>query len=127
MGAVVVIATYDIDPTFGCWLWTGKLDKDGYGQVWRGQRPSYAHRVVYEAERGPVPDGMVLDHVCRRRRCVNPEHLEPMTQDENLRRRPWGRRVKQTHCAHGHSMSDCMVTPEGGRLCRACNNERRAT
>jgi len=116
---------WDVDEVFSCWLWLGKLDKDGYGQVWRGQRPSYAHRVVYEEQRGPIAPGKVLDHLCRRRRCVNPDHMEPVSQDENLHRRKWGRRVKQATCPNGHSMSDCMVTPEGGRLCRTCNQPTR--
>lgn len=120
MSATRVLASVQVDPTYGCWLWTGKLDKDGYGLVWRGKRPSYAHRVVYEQEVGPVPEGKVLDHLCRRRNCVNQAHLEPVSQDENLHRRRWGKRVKQTQCAKGHSMGDCMVTPEGGRLCRTC-------
>ena len=73
-----------------CWLWTGALDKYGYGYVsWRQsgkKRHFIAHRLIYEELVGPIPDGLVIDHLCRVRHCVNPNHLEPVTQDENLRR-----------------------------------------
>ena len=69
----------------GCWLWTGAL-LDGYGIVKVGGGVRRAHRVVFEFERGPIPDGLELDHLCRVRRCVNPDHLEPVTKAENIRR-----------------------------------------
>ena len=112
---------YDIDPVFGCWLWHGKTGSNGRPIVWRGRQPSSAYRVLYESLVGPVANGLVLDHLCRRATsCVSPEHLEAITQHENLLRKSWAYRCRRKVCAKGHSMSDAMVTPEMGRLCRTC-------
>lgn len=70
----------------GCWLWDGHLGRNGYGSIHVDRRPRYAHRVVWELERGPIPAGLTLDHLCRVRRCVNPDHLEPVSSAENIRR-----------------------------------------
>jgi hypothetical protein len=72
--------------TSDCWLWTGTLNRDGYGRVSIGGREIGAHRAVYEALIGAVPEGMQLDHLCRVPNCVNPEHLEPVTIGEYIRR-----------------------------------------
>ncbi|MGH1522875.1 HNH endonuclease signature motif containing protein [Leifsonia sp. L25] len=71
----------------GCLLWTGPLDKDGYGVASFEGRTHRAHRLSYETYVGPIPDGMQLDHVCETRACVRPEHLEPVTNFENTVRR----------------------------------------
>lgn len=80
-----------------CWLWTGYVAAGGYGEFHLAGRTRKAHRVAYELLVGPVPEGLDLDHLCRVRRCVNPEHLEPVTRQENLRRSPdvgkWSRRA----------------------------------
>lgn len=111
-----------IDPIFGCAIWQGKVSRDGYGIIWRGQRPTHAHRVVYEAEVGPIPEGKVLDHSCAAPRCCLPAHLEPVTQSENLRRKSWRNRVRLTHCKKGHALdgANAIVTSNGGRICRTC-------
>lgn len=81
--------SYEVDAS-GCWLWLGAINSDGYGRM-RDPRTSYgrmmqAHRFFYEQVRSPIPEGLQLDHLCRVRRCVNPEHLEPVTSRENVRR-----------------------------------------
>lgn len=103
-----------IDPVFGCHLFAGRLDRDGYGRV----HGKLAHVVVWERDHGKVPDGYELDHVCRRRSCLR--HLELVTRTENERRKSWKRRVRIKQCPKGHDMATAMVTPEGGRICRSC-------
>ncbi len=121
--------SYTRDTTMGCWLWTGKVDTrggSGYGYpiVWRSNKPSGAHRLVYELEVGPIPQGLVLDHLCRVRLCVAPHHLEPVTQHENELRKSWRYRAKRKTCKAGHDMAiNGVVTSEGGRVCRTCNRE----
>ena len=75
-----------IDRTEECWTWIGKTYRGGYGRISRSGRQIAAHRAVYELLVGPIPEGLVLDHLCRNRRCVRPEHLEPVSLVENLRR-----------------------------------------
>ena len=66
-----------------CVIWTGATSRGGYGQLWSGGRIVPAHRYAYEREHGPVPDGMVIDHTCWERSCVNPEHLRLATRSQN--------------------------------------------
>lgn len=108
----------ELDPDFGCRLWTGPTDRDGY-PVHNGYR---AYPLVYKAEVGPIPDGKVLDHVCRRRRCVY--HLEAVTKSENELRKRWAYRLKLKRCPRGHELTQytAMITPEGGRVCRTCRD-----
>lgn len=74
-----------------CWIWQGGINQDGYAMISRldGKRQVRAHRVLYEKHVGPIPDGAVLDHLCRVRCCVNPAHLEPVTVGENINRGVW--------------------------------------
>lgn len=108
----------------GCWLWSGQLDRDGYGRVYvaqQGRPPKtiMAHRYVYLSLSEPIPDGLQLDHLCRVRACVNPAHLEPVTRAENMRRRS----ASQTHCKLGHEFNSAntYMRPSGHRQCRRCN------
>ena len=116
-----------LDAVFGCWIWIGKKTRDGlYGLIWRGRRPSSAHRTVYESEVGPVPKGLVMDHLCRRPLCVAPHHLEPVRRHENELRKGWRYRASKATCKAGHDMKlNAVLTPEGGRICRQCNQEAR--
>ena len=87
-----------------CWEWTGATNGRSYGTISaegeRGRR-LLAHRVMYEALIGPIPDGLEIDHLCRNQSCVNPDHLEPVTHGENVRR-GWKTRARRTHCKKGH-------------------------
>jgi HNH endonuclease len=77
---------YSPEPNTGCWLWTGQLSDRGYPMTTYANKKYRAHRLFYEQARGPIPAGMTLDHLCRVRCCVNPDHLEAVTQTENRRR-----------------------------------------
>ena len=109
------------DPIYGCWLWSGQVDRDGYGILWGKGGPRRAHVEVYRELVGEPGAGMKLDHICRRRRCVRPDHLEPVTESVNQQRRGWGCRARQQRCRNGHDLRvHAMITFEGGRLCRIC-------
>lgn len=125
---------YEVDPDSGCWLWTGFVDKTGYGTRSPGAGvpgSRLAHRQFYELLVGPIPPGLVIDHLCRVRHCVNPEHLEPVTQRENLLR-GIGLSATKTGivaCPNGHPYeNDSYYVDRGGsRRCRECaraNKER---
>jgi hypothetical protein len=111
-----------VDRSGDCWVWTGSRSTGGYARVWDGKRVVQAHRLSYELFVGPIPDGLYLDHLCRNRRCVKPEHLEPVTNQEN-QRRGVNPRSAQTHCKHGHPFdeSNTYWRPSGGRNCRECH------
>lgn len=111
----------------GCWRWTGSLDHGGYSRfnIRHGEQVS-AYRFSYEQLVGPIPDGLHLDHVaergCRHRDCVNPAHLEPVTQAENNRRTG----ARKTHCKRGHERTpeNTATRRDGSHYCKAC---RRVT
>lgn len=123
-----------------CWLWAGSKDAKGYGHIYmRGSKPPYgpaqAHRVVYEALVGPIPEDMQLDHLCRVPACVNPEHLEPVTQKKNILRGVGvtAQNARKTHCPHGHPYSETaqILTPPSRkgstwRRCGKCHSIKEA-
>ena len=124
----------NIDRSIGdCWNWLGSLDRDGYGRVRYNGRRTRAHRIAYELAIGPIPAGLVIDHLCRNRRCVNPDHLEPVTSQENTRRGVTGQaraeqKRAQTHCEHGHEFTEANTAYRltGGRKCKECHRLREA-
>jgi hypothetical protein len=109
-----------------CWLWTSALDDGGYPILWLADGKSVrAHRFAYELLRGAIPFRLTLDHLCRVRNCVNPNHLDPCTSGENAARSPlapYNVRAAQTHCQRGHEFTLAnTATHNGRRECRACN------
>ena len=109
-----------------CWLWTACTNQMGYGRFVIQRKWFVAHRLSYESVHGPIPDGLELDHLCRVRRCVRPEHMEAVTHAENVRRGNGGRKPA-TSCPRGHRYegANVYVRPDGrGRGCRTCRKER---
>ena len=120
------------DDEHECWLWLGSLDRDGYGSFWLSQRTLRAHRVAYAMSNGPIPDGLVIDHLCKVRSCVNPGHMRTCTNGENVLAENsqsfQAKNSRKTHCPKGHPyFGDNLYTQTSGRLhrhCRACRRER---
>lgn len=110
----------------GCWEWYGTLTGDGYGKLWYEGRRRNAHALVYELLVGPVPEGLELDHLCRNRKCVRPDHLEPVTHKENCNRGDVNQCKGITHCKRGHEFTEENTTLNkyGGRVCRTCGRDR---
>lgn len=113
-----------IDAGGPCWEWMGALS-EGYGVIGRGRRGEgniFTHRAMWELLVGPVPDGLELDHLCRNRRCCNPDHLEPVTRELNVARgarRP-GYRRHIVFCPRGHRYDHHNGRQ---RICRTCHRE----
>lgn len=115
-----------VDKTDSCWLWMAHTNRDGYGCFWDGKQFK-AHRWAYERYVGPIPEGLQLDHLCRVRHCVNPEHLEPVTQQENISRGQAGwAATRITHCPKGHEYSpeNTHMRADRRRECRECMRAR---
>ena len=113
-----------VNKTETCWLWTGAKTIKGYGIVSRKGRLAKVHRVAYALIKGEIPEGLVIDHLCRVRLCVNPDHLEAVTTQENTKR---SLKSTKTHCIRGHKLigNNLITRKDGSRRCRACNNERQ--
>jgi len=112
-----------------CRFLPNKPRRDGYVSLTRGGGYFYAHRYVYEQEVGPIPDGLTLDHLCRNRACVNPDHLEPVTMRVNTLRGETitARNAAKTRCDKGHEFTpeNTMRKPDG-RRCRVCQRASEA-
>lgn len=114
----------------GCWLWTDGLDHEGYGRLRVDTSTPAAHRYAYELLVGPIPEGLVIDHLCRVRSCVNPAHLEPVTDQVNILRGTSlsAARAIQSHCKRGHEFTagnTYLWTDAKGRTSRICRSCRR--
>lgn len=115
---------YIVNTTTGCWEWQRAIT-NGYGYMNIAGKTTMAHRFYYEMHRETIPDGLEIDHLCENRRCVNPDHLEVVTHQENQRRggSVSGRNARKTHCPQGHSYLDpdnLYVGTRGHRCCRTC-------
>lgn len=115
------------DGTETCWEWLATRDAGGYGRFWNDGRLVAAHRYSVELVRGPIPDGLDVDHLCRNRGCVNPDHLEVVSRQINVRRGigPAAKNAGKTHCIHGHEFTEANTKIWKGygrvmRQCRAC-------
>ncbi len=121
-----------IHPALGtaCWLWTGSRFSNDYGSFWFGDRLGRAHRFSYELHVGPIPPGLCIDHLCRVRCCVNPVHLEPVTNRQNVIRGklnfPYVA-ISETACIRGHEYNDTNTrrTLRCERACRVCDHDRQ--
>jgi hypothetical protein len=108
----------------GCVLWTGPLDEKGYGHLVLNGRNIRVHQASYIAYIGEVPPGLEIDHLCRVRHCVNPDHLEAVTHRENILRGegPSAQHARKTQCLRGHEFD--AVTRDGRRQCNTCRREK---
>lgn len=118
----------------GCWMWTGSTDTHGYGRMKIDGRYQPTHRVAYELLVGPIPNGLVIDHLCRNRACLNPAHVEPVANAENVLRGvgPTARNASKTHCVNGHEFTVETTIIRGSgpragrRACRTCKRSADA-
>lgn len=111
-------AKYIPEPNSGCWIWTSGTNDQGYGRFLVGGRLVQAHRFSYQTFKAELIEGLVIDHLCRNTLCVNPDHLEQVTQDENMAR------ARKAQCRRGHNFTlenTLIISTTGIRQCRACN------
>ena len=105
----------------GCWIWTGNVSNKGYGRFRFEGHKGYAHIFSFQYFNGPIPKGHEVDHLCRDSLCSNPDHLDAVTHNINVKRGLAG--IKRTHCKRGHLMdqANSMFEKNGRRHCRTCH------
>jgi hypothetical protein len=109
-----------VDKTDSCWIYTGQID-NGYGRFWYKGKGILAHRWIYEYLFSPIPPKMQIDHLCRNRSCVNPQHLEVVSNTEQQKRKS----LAQTHCKNGHEFTEENIyLYKNKRNCIMCRRER---
>lgn len=128
LSAKVQLAPCPVDLPGDCWLWTGTINHKGYGHIYIDGSTRRAHRVSWELLVGPIEDGKHLDHLCRNRSCINPEHLEPVTNAVNAER---SERATKELCLRGHPLSGANLivksaNSKGRRQCRECKRLSRS-
>jgi hypothetical protein len=116
-----------IEKTDSCWNWLGSKTSSGYGLFYIGDKRYRAHRVSYTIYRDTISDGLVIDHLCKNKLCVNPEHLEQVTQSENVKRGLAGKinnyQKAKTACPRGHEYT--RLAKNGSRVCGKCRSDQQ--
>lgn len=109
-----------VEKTDTCWNWKACKDRYGYGRLGHHGTSVLAHRISYELIKGMIPNGLTIDHLCKNRACVNPDHMEVVTNEVNVQRGE-SYQAKQTHCKRGHPLSGSnLISYRGSRGCREC-------
>ena len=113
--------------TDGCWNWIAVIGSNGYGRFWFNRKLWLAHRIAFLLAGKEIPNGLVMDHTCRNRRCVNPDHLRTITSKENtlIGEGITARRLRSPTCAKGHiwdKETTRINSKTGGRQCEICRS-----
>lgn len=122
-----IFGRVNLDGYDDCWEWQGPLSRGGYGITHlKSMSTVQVHRLSYSVMVGPIPTGLVIDHLCKNRKCVNPNHLEPVTDRENVyRANPSAvqMNVDENRCANGHIYTDVKPEVDRSRRCMTCRRE----
>lgn len=117
-----------VNPQSGCWEWTGAKQWGGYGIIVWEDRSRLAHRIIFQLLVSGIPSDLHCDHLCRVRHCVNPAHIEIVTNKVNVLRGKGApaQNARKTHCSLGHPLSgeNLYLDSKGGRECKTCRNAR---
>lgn len=122
-----IFNSIDFSSVNDCWEWNMAQNNKGYGSIRWNHQTKVAHRAVYELLVGDIPEGLTLDHLCLNKKCVNPNHLEPVANRENNARGNSRSAVnaRKTHCLNGHEYNklNTYINRSGGRWCKTCRND----